>query len=251
LERTPEREPLGQSLMRTLAPGHAAEVDLTRIELADAVHALRTMTEEIGKLRSQIVNDVLTSELLTLDSSGLAVREFRVPFGSVAIANHSAADVVVHAGGSMGATPGTGRGIHRVPAGTERTINLAHHMLTLFGAPGASISLEVFTKAQPPTSGAVMTDIQAGSSTLSSVAGSASAVQLLAANPSRRGAVFFNDSTAVLYLGFCPVASVTTANYTVQIAAGGYFEMPEPIYTGVISGVWAAANGAVRITELV
>lgn len=244
------REPLGQSLLRTLAPGHAAEVDLTRIELADAVHAMRTMTEEIGKLRSQVVNDVLTSELLTLDATGQASREFRVSCGSAAVANHSGHPIVLHGGGPQGAAPGAGRGVHQIPAGVERVVNVAHHVLTLYGEPGALVSLEVFTRPQPPTSGPAQSVDTSDTATLTSVAASAVAVQLLPANPARRGAMFDNDSVNTLYLGLCPVASLSVALYTVQINAGGYYELPRPIYTGVISGLWTAAAGAVRITEL-
>jgi len=75
-------------------------------------------------------------------------------------------------------------------------------------------------------------------------------VQLLPAFPDRRGGTFDNDSVNTLHLGFCPVASLSVALYTVQINAGGYYELPRPIYTGVISGLWTAAAGAVRITEL-
>lgn len=87
---------------------------------------------------------------------------------------------------------------------------------------------------------------------LSSVAAATSGTQLLAANTSRKGALFFNDSTATLYLGFCVQGSVSTTNYTVKIGAGGYYELPpHPNYQGVISGVWSAVNGSVRITEVV
>lgn len=244
------REPIGKSLMRTLAPGHAAEVDLQRIELADAVHAIRTMTEEIGKLRSQVVNDVLTSELLTLDATGQASREFRVPFGSVTVANPNGSEVILQGGGAQGSPPGGGNGVHAIPSGTQRTINLSHHVLTLYGTPGARISLEAFTKAQPPTAGPVLSDIAADTAVLSSVAGNAAAVQLLPANLTRRGGSFFNESAATLYLGYTTVAALSITNYTVQIAAGAYFEMPRPVYTGVIAGIWAAAVGSVRITEL-
>lgn len=86
--------------------------------------------------------------------------------------------------------------------------------------------------------------------TLSSVASSVSAVTLLAANVNRKGALIYNESTAILYLGLCPKASVSTTNYTLQIAAGGYYEVPAPISVQEISGVWSLANGSARITEL-
>ena len=82
--------------------------------------------------------------------------------------------------------------------------------------------------------------------TLTNVASSASNVTLIAANANLRLLTVFNDSTAILYLKYGATASTTS--YTVRIAAGGYFEMPQPIYTGVIDGIWASANGSARIT---
>lgn len=85
--------------------------------------------------------------------------------------------------------------------------------------------------------------------TLTSVASSATTVSLLASNANRKGAYFFNDSTSILYLAYA--ASASTTAYTTQIPASSLFELPpEPVFTGAISGIWAAANGNARITEL-
>jgi hypothetical protein len=44
-------------------------------------------------------------------------------------------------------------------------------------------------------------------------------------------------------------ATATTAN-SVLIAANGYFELPQPIYTGLITGIWSATGGSgANITE--
>jgi len=86
---------------------------------------------------------------------------------------------------------------------------------------------------------------------VTSIAASAQAggVQLLAANQARLGMYVFNDSTAALYLAYAQTA--TASAYTVQISPGGFFEMPpNPVYIGVIFGIWAAANGSARITEV-
>jgi hypothetical protein len=85
-------------------------------------------------------------------------------------------------------------------------------------------------------------------SVLANVASSATVVTLQAANGSRQGWTCFNDSSAVLYLKLGPAASATS--YTVQLDAGDYFELPEPVWTGVITGIWASANGSARVTEL-
>jgi len=95
----------------------------------------------------------------------------------------------------------------------------------------------------------LVSEEKSASSAITSVAGSASSVSLLASNSSRKNATFFNDSTAILYLKLGTTASTTS--YTVQIAASGYYELPlGRIYTGAIDGIWASANGNVRITEL-
>lgn len=84
---------------------------------------------------------------------------------------------------------------------------------------------------------------------ITSVAASASSVSLLAANTGRKMMMVFNDSaSAILYLKFGTTASPTS--YTVQIPAGGYYEMPTAaIYRGAIDGIWSAAVGDARITE--
>lgn len=84
---------------------------------------------------------------------------------------------------------------------------------------------------------------------LSAISGATSSKNLLMPNPKRKGVLVYNDSTAILYLAYATGASTTL--HTVQIAAGAYWEMPKPIYTGRIDGIWAAANGSARITELV
>lgn len=94
----------------------------------------------------------------------------------------------------------------------------------------------------PPTTGA-----------LTSVSSSASDGEILAPNGNRKGATFYNASTQILYLGLS-TTTTTTSVYTVQIAASGYYELPVTqggVYTGQIRGIWASANGAVKVTELV
>lgn len=78
------------------------------------------------------------------------------------------------------------------------------------------------------------------------VASSGSSVALFTANEQDNGRTVFNDSTAVLYLKFGATASTT--DYTVQIAAGGFYEFPFPPYVGEVDGIWASANGNARLT---
>jgi len=71
---------------------------------------------------------------------------------------------------------------------------------------------------------------------------------LLAANTARRGATIFNDSTATLYVNFGATADAVD-KYVVPLDSKAYYEVPFA-YTGVISGIWSAANGNAQIYEL-
>lgn len=84
-------------------------------------------------------------------------------------------------------------------------------------------------------------------STTTSVSASATAVTLKAANNSRLGLTVFNDSSAALYIK--EGAGASTSDFKVKLAAGDYWEMEEPIYFGLVSGIWESATGAARITE--
>lgn len=88
----------------------------------------------------------------------------------------------------------------------------------------------------------------AATATLTNVSASASTVSLLASQVRRAGAIFFNDSDAILYLAFAATSSTTA--FTYRIDPYGTLELPMPVYTGAISGIWSSATGAVRITEL-
>lgn len=85
------------------------------------------------------------------------------------------------------------------------------------------------------------------SSAVAQVASSAISVTLQASSASRRGLLIFNDSTAILRVKFGTTASAT--DYTVQVPPGGYYELPSPVYTGRVDGIWASANGNAYVTE--
>lgn len=85
------------------------------------------------------------------------------------------------------------------------------------------------------------------SATLANVSASASSTTLLASSSTRRNATFYNDSTSILYLKLGATASSTS--FTVILQAGGYYELPQPCYSGVIDGIWASATGSCRVTS--
>lgn len=84
----------------------------------------------------------------------------------------------------------------------------------------------------------------------SSIAQSSTSVQMSAANSSRLVWTCFNNPTqaANLYLKYGTTASTT--DFDVRIVPFGYFEMPRPVYTGRIDGIWDSTGaGFARIAE--
>lgn len=86
--------------------------------------------------------------------------------------------------------------------------------------------------------------------TVSKVAASATVVTLLDAEGQRESLIIFNDSTAILYVKLGDAAAAD--DFSFSMAAGAYWEPPaqDGIYTGNITGFWAAVNGKARITSI-
>lgn len=92
-----------------------------------------------------------------------------------------------------------------------------------------------------------VSEVTASTGTHTDVTSSGTTGTILAANALRKGATFFNESAAILYLNLGTAASTT--KYTIQMGAGSYYEIPFD-YQGIITGIWASANGFCRVTEL-
>jgi len=86
------------------------------------------------------------------------------------------------------------------------------------------------------------------SGTPTSVASSASNQTLLASNASRKHVIIYNNSAQSLNIKYGATASSTS--FTTRIPPFYEWEMSGAIYTGIIDGIWDAANGAALVTEL-
>jgi len=106
-------------------------------------------------------------------------------------------------------------------------------------------------RATVSASGALSVDALSGSSsaTLANQTDQATAATLIASNSARKGFAVYNDSTQPMYLKFGATASAT--DFTTKLDPGGYYEMfGVGVYTGAVSGIWAAdASGSSRATE--
>jgi len=114
----------------------------------------------------------------------------------------------------------------------------------LYKNADSSVSVTIAHKYRTP----VKVETPPDTGTLANVSASASNQTLLAANAARKGAMIYNDSSATLYVKFGTTASATS--YTVLMPANSYYELPYPVYTGIIDGIWSSATGSARVTEL-
>lgn len=87
--------------------------------------------------------------------------------------------------------------------------------------------------------------------TRSNVASAAADTLIFAANGAAGGRTVTNESSAILYLAYGPTPAASVTSYTVQIAAGAYYEFPTSgrFFGGEVRGIWASANGFARCTE--
>jgi hypothetical protein len=88
---------------------------------------------------------------------------------------------------------------------------------------------------------------KAATSSVTSVASSASNVQLLASNANRVFASIYNESSKQVFIKLGTTASNTS--YSILLMPNSYWEVPSD-WTGEIDAIWSAANGSARITEL-
>jgi 5-hydroxyisourate hydrolase-like protein (transthyretin family) len=89
-----------------------------------------------------------------------------------------------------------------------------------------------------------------GTATRSTVNLAVTSFTILASNASRKWFQLYNDSVNVLYVDLSG-GTVTTSNYTFQMAPGAYWESSEAaVFTNVITGISAVASGAVKVCEV-
>ncbi|MBD2365189.1 hypothetical protein H6G36_29230 [Anabaena minutissima FACHB-250] len=72
---------------------------------------------------------------------------------------------------------------------------------------------------------------------------------LAAANTNRKGLAIYNTLSQTVYIDVAN--TVSESNYWFKLEAGAFYEMPEPIYTGIIYAMLATGTGSVEVREFV
>lgn len=119
-------------------------------ELLDANGRL---TEIVTHFRGLVLNDSPYAAVVVLDANGMWTKTFTTTYAGVAIANPSAALVTVTNTSQGSGPPVSGNGVMIVRSGTARTKVMAGDQLTIYGAPGAQVDVNVFNKPPVPAFG--------------------------------------------------------------------------------------------------
>lgn len=80
------------------------------------------------------------------------------------------------------------------------------------------------------------------------ISASASVVDLVAENGNRVGLMIFNDAAANLFIRID--ANATLTDYNLKIPAYTLYEMPYEYFTDKVTGIWDAATGTAKVTEI-
>lgn len=126
--------------------------------LLELQHARISQTESLELIGSLVKNHVLTCELCIIPAEGYVSRQWHTQCGAVAVtpSTITAPMTVVSGTATSNTAPLQGVGMGRVSVPTQVgayaacVFNIAAHAITIYGTPGDSFTLQVFTKPQPP-----------------------------------------------------------------------------------------------------
>lgn len=77
-----------------------------------------------------------------------------------------------------------------------------------------------------------------GTAGLTFVLSTSSEVIIASGNLQRMGLTVFNDSSGTLFLMVGPTGSLATNFFSVKLSTGDFYELPVPVYTGAVTGLW-------------
>lgn len=130
--------------------------DAQRTLAAEQLQELRglaqTMTELAARWSGQAINNVLEVGTVTIPAGAVGVElSFGAAAGSIWVDNQSAANKMTVQAGAIGASaPTNGIGVAQVPFGQHRTINVASHVVTVYGTAGDTFVYQAFTCGARP-----------------------------------------------------------------------------------------------------
>lgn len=208
--------------------------------------ALQLITGNVGVLNFPAIQPVsqsgtwTTGRTWTLNSGTDSVTIAGFP-STIAVTQSGTWTVGLSAGANIiGAV--TQSGTWTVNQGSANSIGNAWPTKLTNGTNTASVN------ADGSLNVANVTSVISTTAAITSITSSTSTQTVLAVNAARKGFIVFNDSTANCFIAFAATAS--SSAFTLFLNPNMSYQNEAIIYTGVISAIWSAANGFLRVTEL-
>jgi len=176
--------------------------------------------------------DVLTMPTTTVQATNLDIRDLTST--DVVTANLSATDNAV-----LDNIDADTSAIQTATEAIQTAVEILDNAIS-----GNEMQVDV-VGALPAGTNAIGKLTQPATGTLANITMTGSSVTLAASNTSRRGLSIYNDAGVVVYVKFGSTASSTS--FTVKMADQSFYELPEPVYTGIVTAL--GASGDVRVTE--
>ena len=129
-----------------------------------------------------------------------------------------------------------------IPAGTNNIGDV-----DIATMPNVVIGSGTVTAVTSITNTVTTKEVRSATPSQSSPSVTNASTSILASNANRLGATIWNEGAAICYTKMGATASITS--YSVQIASGGYYEVPFG-YTGAIDGITSSGTAQLRVTEL-
>jgi hypothetical protein len=130
--------------------------DAQRTLAAEQLQELRglaqTMTELAARWSGQAINNVLEVGSNVIPSTGTPGVEISwgAAAGSIEVDNQGTHPMTVQAAPIGASAPASGIGVYPVPANSRRTINLASHVVTVYGTAADVFAYQAFTCGARP-----------------------------------------------------------------------------------------------------
>ena len=196
---------------------------------------------------ANVIGAVTQSGTWTVTATSATASNFLAEVGGLGAAGSALVGNPVQIGGSDGTDTRT---ILTDASGRPSVVGAAANGSAVAGNPvlvAGSDGTDVRTIATSNTGNLITENKPATTSSITSVASSATTVSLLAVNANRLAALITNDGTGIMFVALAATASTTAYTYRVtsdsQILVDGF-------WTGAISAIWTSPNGSARITEL-
>jgi len=120
--------------------------------------------------------------------------------------------------------------------------------INTLGQKTSALSTPVVLSSDQPAIAVNPTPVLVTTTTSTPVTVSTTVATIAALNTARKGLFIYNDSGRDVFVRLA--AGATDSVFTLKMEKDDYYEMPQPIYTGVITAITDAGSGDILVTQL-